>query len=316
MEVDVLGLIVTAGGDGGDTVHNHSTLEFHLKLNEQLLKRKVTTADFHMPEFLRPWKWTPADPRSAQQLLEPKRDGLYVRNPDPAMWYSDPFTTSRDAGIPIKCALGVNKQYKELKRENWQIIKRGFTAPNIKHNWDKPGKKIIGDPYWGHITIMIRPWGWWALPLYPLLLILDVTLLIGAVLDAFKKSGADEADDRNAINMHLAAVRWLPTPISWLARKIYSLTRPMSFGMVSPDYWQVIDRSQLEAWEGKTFSMTTLKQQLPSLIAQHPGEMHPVMAAWMWYCHRDYPELAEVARPLIYKYFPMPKRIRKNSEAQ
>lgn len=303
MKTDAQGLIVTQAGDAGDCLHNHATLEFHRRLRQDLLGHSI------MPDLVEleragvcMWGDTAIGVRRhADQLLE-KKPGLWVRHPDPSKWYSDEETTSRDALIPTLGALGINKQYRALGRLCWQLAKRGFTAPNVKHNWNRPGRKPFGDPFWGHITAVIRPWGRWAWPLYPLMLILDLTLLVGAIIDAVKPLSADDSDDRNAINMHMMAVRWMPTPISFLSRMIYSKTRPMCFGMAKQMLWPEIDANK-----------AAHAPILPLLILG--GATHPVAAAWRWYCHYDFPELGEVAMPLIFQYFPAPQHPRRNREA-
>lgn len=79
-----------------------------------------------------------------------------------------------------------------------------------------------------------------------------------------------DVDDNNRIIAHLMAAEFKPTPIAWLDRLIYSLTREENFGN------------------------TIL------------GETNSVMGALAWY-HRaeagGNPEMAELYRPLVQKYF-------------
>src|SRR5262249_29206485 len=81
---------------------------------------------------------------------------------------------------------------------------------------------------------------------------------------------ARDVDDNNTIIYHLMAAHFKPTPISWLHRQFYSLTRTPNNG---------------------TYLL---------------GESNPVMGALVWYYRRQNrgnPEMAELYRPLVMKYF-------------
>lgn len=273
MYLDHLGLIVQKDFDGGDSLHRAGSFELVHSIAARKNIQVIHRAGHSLPT---PWL-------TAQRLYE-VCPGLYVRHPDKGKWYSNPDTTSRDQLVPAIIALGMSGMRRELWRLEWQIIKRGLFAQNIYRNWDDPltQKRKLPDTFLFCIPILIRAWGWRAFPFYPALLFLDFVDVLGQIVESIpihvtddrevRRKQPDDVDDMNGINKHLLALAVLPTPFSWLSRKIYSKFRMKNLG-------------------------NTKK-----------GEVNHVMGALVWYNRNDEggsgnPEMAEIYRPLIEKYF-------------
>lgn len=122
---------------------------------------------------------------------------------------------------------------------------------------------------------------------YPFVLLMDVLLVLLALSavgptwkdgGGFKRRGPDDVDDNNTI-LTLAVCRArMPTPLSWLAVKLYSKFRPWNYGCIG------LDRNGYK----------------------HYNIYKPVYGALRWY-HRaengGNPEIAELWRPIVDKYF-------------
>ena len=204
-----------------------------------------------------------------------------MRHPDPDKWYSNPQTTSRDQLVPVIAYCAAYEDYPRLWRMFKATMSRGFFAQNTQHAGQPQGAKKIPDTMIGHLGLFIRAGGNWTAPLYPLLFITDTADLIGTVINAIplhweesnlrlRWSEPRDVDDNNTIVAHLLAANFKPTPISWMNRQLYALTRPKNLG-----------NTQL-------------------------GESNTVMGTLAWYHREDAggnPEIAELYRPLIQEYF-------------
>lgn len=157
--------------------------------------------------------------------------GIYVRHPKPCSpdWAANPRTFSRDQQRSLVVAMGALKQKKKLFRIFWEHIKRGGFYQN---NQEIDGSKKLADfaapdilgeyirAFWmaGILPVLI---------LWPLLLLTDVSALVGLVISLIKwKRHPEDVDDDNQILTVLQAKVALPTPISWLTRKLYKHLRP------------------------------------------------------------------------------------------
>lgn len=271
MHLDNQRLIVQSDGDAGDSLHRAGSWALVEKIRQEL---NVGSSLFDQPERPRPW-------REAQPLYEVK-PGIYVRHPDKSKWYSNPDTTSRDQLVPAIIALGVHKMRAELWRVEKKILLRGLFAQNIYRNWEpvENQKKKIPDTFLFCIGLLIRAWGRWAIPLYPVLIVLDFVDMIGQMIELIpirvtdewkvRRKDSTDADDMNGINKHLQALFVLPTPFSWASRKLYSKYRMATMGTIE------------------------LK------------EPNRIMGALVWYnrpAGNGNPEMAEIYRPLIERYF-------------
>lgn len=157
--------------------------------------------------------------------------GVYVRHPKPCheAWWANPRTFSRDQQRSLAMAMGALKQRKALWQIFWQHIKRigwyqndqeidgkkklaDFAAPNILGEYTRAFYMA------GIVPVAI---------LWPVLLATDLSALVGLVINfAYTWKQFDSCDDDNDIMAHLQAKVALPTPISWLNRKLYKWFRP------------------------------------------------------------------------------------------
>lgn len=270
MFIDAYAIISQQDGDAGDSLHREGMYAF----GKKLVYNPETNSVFieENPER--------QNPKEIIDKFEVE-PGVYVRHPDPSRWSANPYTTSRDQLVPVIAYCAAYADYPRLWRLFGAVAARGFFAQNFIENG--PGKTQIKmpDTMLAHLGLFIRAGGDYTLPLYPLLLVTDTIHLIGTLISILpihiSDGGKDirfkemrDVDDNNKIIAHLMAAKFKPTPISWLDRQIYSLTRPMNFG-------------------------NTVM-----------GETNPVMGALVWY-HRleagGNPEIAELYRPLIQEYF-------------
>lgn len=276
MYIDSYAVIVQKDMDGGDTLHREGMYAFGKKISYSQLENKV----FIESSLLR---------RPASSEIIDKFEvspGIYVRHPDPNKWYSNPDTTSRDQLIPVIAYCAAYEDYPRLWRLFKATAQRGLFAQNLIRIGEGETEKKIPDPMHLNLAQFIRAGGWWTAPLYPLLFIFDTIELAGTLLSAlplhFKDDhwvprwrNENDVDDNNVVVQHLLAAIYKPTPISELNRYVYSVTRAQNFGN------------------------TKL------------GETNPVMGALRWYHRSEFggtanPEIAEVYRPLIEKYFTYP----------
>lgn len=270
MYVDAYAIIAQQDGDVGDSLHREGMFAFGKWLRYSEGDNTVTISS-------NPERWDPGKIMDKFEI-EP---GIYVRHPDPTRWSSNPETTSRDQLIPVIAYCAAYEDYPRLWRLFVATAERGFFAQNRLDDGQWEHKMHVPDTMLGHLGLFIRAGGWWTAPLYPLLLVTDTIDLVGTLIDQiplewdetakrFRKRSMGDVDDNNTIIAQLMAVKFKPTPMSWLNRQVYALTRPLNYG-----------DTQL-------------------------GESNHVMGALAWY-HREQaggnPEIAELYRPLIEKYF-------------
>lgn len=283
MIIDQYGMIIS-GGDGGDSCHRMYGV--FLKLNclwiIKALENKFIPSPFDKM----------ASPASTNTQLEVE-PGIYIRNPDPTRWYSDPRNFSRDQMTPVICFHSVmanradTKEKRAMHREILTRLlkanlKRYMFSQNIYDNWvdprTQPVKKktpdFIPPDLWatfarGYLRTIFAPIS------LPIMVFGDAFNVLSTLFKCFGPTDSDgklrwqnpgDCDDENANNVHLAAQYTLATPFSWLARKIFKRFRPENYG-----------NTQL-------------------------GEKDHVMGALMWYHRTDNPEIAELSRKLVERY--------------
>lgn len=270
MYVDSYALIVQQDGDGGDTLQREGMYAFGKWLRYNSADNTVYINA--IPER--------RDTAKIFDKLEVK-PGIYVRHPDPNKWYSNPKTTSRDQMIPVLAYCAAYEDYPRLWRLFKATAQRGMFSQNIKRAGAGHKEFKVPDTFLGHLSLFIRAGGYWTAPFYPLLFLTDSVSLVGSILHLipihweqtnkrFRFKEARDVDDNNAIIYHLMSAKFKPTPISWLNRQLYALTRQANNG----NY----------------------------LL----GEDNHVMGALVWYHRRQNrgnPEMAELYRPLIMQYF-------------
>lgn len=282
MIIDNNGMIIS-GGDGGDSCHRMYTSYVRIRLQYMIGTMLQIPAPFDRT----------ASPAKSQCLLEIS-PGIYIRNPDPTKWYSDPRNFSRDQMTPVICFHAImsnsptpvfsNTAKKDQAELLKACLKRGMFSQNIYPNWVDPRteavKKKIPDfinfDLWG---IFARSWikTLWAPLALPVIIFGDAVLVVSALLKCFapitkdgtlqfREPGPDDCDDDNMNNVLMTTQYIFPTPLSWLARKIYKKFRRQNYG----------------------------NEKL--------GEKSAVMGAIAWYNHNDNPEMTELARPLVERY--------------
>jgi hypothetical protein len=271
MYTDQAAIISQQDGDVGDSLQRESMYFFG-----QWYRYNRTENKLYLPSFDKA-RATPQEIISKFEI-EP---GIYVRNPDSSNWASNPDTTSRDQVIPVIAYCAAYEDYPRLLRLFKATAVRGMFAQNTLRIGETSGRRKIPDTMIMNLSLFIRAGGWWTAPLYPLLFIFDGVDLLGTIVSTFPaewdasrqvlrwKTG-DDVDDNNTIIQHLVAAEWKPTPASFLNRYFYSITRAQNDGN----------------------------------FVLH--ETNPVMGALAWYHRREFngnPEMAEVYRPLIEKYF-------------
>lgn len=273
MIIDAYAVIVQTDLDGGDTLQREGMYAFGKKLRYDATKNAVFIEEIDTKR--------PSAPEIIQKFeVSP---GIYIRHPDPKKWYSNPDATSRDQVFPVIAYCAVYEDYPRLWRLFRETAKRGMFAQNFLRIGDGETDRKIPDPMHLNVAQFIRAGGWWTAPLYPLLFVYDTIELFGTIITALplhlkddhlipRWRQPDDVDDNNVVIQHLLAAKYKPTPISWLNRYIYSVTRSENLG-------------------------NTVY-----------GEKNPVMGALRWYHRNEHggqgnPEMAELYRPLIEEYF-------------
>jgi hypothetical protein len=213
--LDKYDLIVQKDGDGGDSAQRIGMWAFGSLFNSQ-------------PDEVEFYRQLKAITIGA---------GEFVRNPDPTKWYSNPLNFSRDQTRALVMAMGVYGFDLALFRNLKNLILNFFRYPNIYPNFTKPGdpsyiKKVpdIASPEdLGEYIRAFYSAGFKSmLLLYPLVLLGDLFKLLGTLISVFYVDrDLTQYDDLNSIMSFLQAFKWMPTPLSWLARKIYCKFRPV-----------------------------------------------------------------------------------------
>ena len=156
--------------------------------------------------------------------------GIYVRHPKPCYpgWASNPHDFSRDQQQSLVIAMGALKQPKKLWQIFWQHCKRfGF----YQNDQDITGAKQIPDfatpdRLGEYIRAFWMAGIWPMVLLWPLLLFTDLSAFIGLMISFYNWRDPSQADDDGLIMSMLQAKKALPTPISFLIRKLFKWFRP------------------------------------------------------------------------------------------
>lgn len=204
MYLDARGLIVQQSGDGGDTLQREGFWYEGAYLN---------------PAY-GPVKNLALYNRALITLLTPQG---FVRN-----WqapYNHPSDTSRDQLVSNIRACGYNPTYINFLRIIfWGVIKNFSRFPN--------GDIAFINDY-GRFIRAFR--AWW---LYPLLPLFDVPLIVNSIIRCIAGRNFDNVgDDVNHVGDLSQARIIFPTPMSFIARKLYVLFRPSFIpDILGPEY--------------------------------------------------------------------------------
>ena len=219
MNRDKYGLIVQKDGDDGDSLHRMGVF-----LIGEILARRDYIASKAMLDMI-------------SHLSSIDENGKIYWRRGATQW-TNPNDVSRDQLIPVIIGLGLFEREAGLPshvldKTIAMIEENRLRAPN-------------GDLFIGHYSLIVRS-TWqrydylqkalsWAF-----LLITDVPLVFGAIVKclpfrwneqkkAFERNGMDQVDDWNDFLPLLQAMILAPTPLTWLARKIYSNFRGENHG--------------------------------------------------------------------------------------
>jgi hypothetical protein len=249
MHRDQWGLIVQADGDGGDTCQRTGMFYF----------AKFLQLDILLP----PWWWKDDFLAAA---LHMDADGTIFRHPYQPK-HNDPKNVSRDQSDPYIIALSSYCPDAIKFKQIWSRFKSRWLC---YQNSDVPQLQSI--------SMWIRALRvWW---LWPVLLLTDLGFFLTLLGIWWKGRDPDHSDDNNHIIRLAQAQRFLPTPVSWFARKLYKLTRARCYGAEGVEHWS------------KPHSYKY-------------NETSPIMAALVWYhCaeHGGNPEIAEAWRPVVERF--------------
>lgn len=261
---DNTGLVTQKDQDGGDTCQNEHIARYAYNVQVKLSGKIAPEVAFNLAD------------EDMNRQLEPNQDGNYIRHPKKGVWWSDPKEFSRDQMISVIIYLGETKQYDKLDSIFKAFLKRGFRYQNKDIGFIELFY-LFGRAY-SRRSLLNRL-------VYPLVFLGDLSILVNTFarigwLPRFKyeekrfvKLGEDDVgDDKNHVMCLLQSCRSLPTPISYLSKKIYKWFKPKNYG---------------------NYVM---------------GEKDPIMGALMWGFREAYPSngnqvIAELLRPLVMKYF-------------
>jgi len=221
-------------------------------------------------------------------------DGTYRRSADPKHWGFSPKTSSRDQQLPIAMALGAWGMKSRLCQMFVKLLSRFGFYTNTRHNWqyetlveqNEAIKSRIVDRTWEgkhwklpdfalphHINCYLRGFNW--VVLWPVVLVCDTFLVVNSIVKVIKSRDKNDNDDLQMICMMIQASIYLPTPLSWLAKRIYRLR-------LNPVY---------DTWYGRD------KPRIPSRV-------HPAQACLISYFRPEShaPPLDKLCAPLVEKY--------------
>jgi len=197
---DELGLIVQKNGDGGDTLQR--------------------TGFFYLPGIIK-------EQKGAMSCFENELSILWSSDGPTRhiKQYPNQNEVSRDQLTPVVASLGFAKRPLKVLFLFVRLIKNWFRYPNMTD---------IASPE--HLGIFIRAllWPekkWFFICLwYPFLLFGDCFMLLGIIIRCIQARNPDDVgDDLNTLVSVVQAQHTFPTPISWLARKLYVKLRPKPY---------------------------------------------------------------------------------------
>jgi hypothetical protein len=197
--LDIYKLPVKKTGDGGDCAHDvgflHSCLAY---------------MDSAMPDMY----------NESLKMLAGSEPGKYVRHPDPNMWYSNERTFSRDQSVNLQCSMLANGRTDLVK----QIFQTRLKYKKLAHFNDLENdgvtEKVSDIPSPEEIAIWIRAFGLWFL--YPLLTLLDLSLVLGVTIFRTANQRSLWDSDAHLIPRLIATETKYPTLSSKIAIYLYS----------------------------------------------------------------------------------------------
>lgn len=196
MYLDNLNLIVQKNGDGGDTLQRTG---FYFLPG--IIKNNLNDKLLYLESLEKMWP---------DKTLPPLRHPIQ---------YPDPKDVSRDQLTPNIVTLGFLKMDKYICFIFIIIIKNLFRYPNN----DLMSPENLGQFIRGMLNAKNFKW----FLFYPLIWLGDLFMLLGVIIRCFQAKKPDNVgDDLNTLVSVVQAQYLFPTPISFIARKIYKWCRP------------------------------------------------------------------------------------------
>lgn len=191
MYLDKYGLIVQADGDGGDSAQRTGFYYFGVLFAQECSANDCINDWVHFMACLK-------------RLNTPEG---FIRNPEK---WNDPKDFSRDQHNPLVMAMGAYCGY-------FDSILGPILLSHLKRFGKYQNKDWAGPVDWG---IYVRAFSAWYL--YPYLLFSDLFLILGSMVNIVKSFDRTYTDDAPNWCMTLVqAKHFMPTPLSWIARKLY-----------------------------------------------------------------------------------------------
>lgn len=177
-----------------------------------------------------------------------------------------------------------------IRRMALACLKRWGFAQNKKDglNGDMGKTKLPDFMALRALPLFLRASRW----LYPIACVADVLLVLAALAacgpvwkdgGGFARRGANDVDDNNTILTFAVCRARMPTPLSWLAVRLFAKLRPWNYGCAE-----------------------LVKEDAETRVAFLPDTYRPVYGALRWY-HRaeagGNPEVAELWKPIVERWF-------------
>ena len=214
MNVDEYGLIIQSDGDGGDTCQRQFMYHIGQYLRGRAGIDKLPDVGVLAPIYT--------------VLNLEILPATYVRHPYQPDFRSDPNHFSRDQQRPMVIAMGLYGMRGALTR----LFNKHMSRFGKYQNND-----IIGPSHFGEY---IRAFN--NKLMYPLLFVTDLGLLIQSVVTVITTTNnPNDVDDNNHILSLLQAQEVMPTPISYLARKIYKTFRSNGGPQAAMEYYHRVE---------------------------------------------------------------------------
>ena len=273
MHLDQYGLPVQADGDANDQLQRVGMILTALELNRNPFALNNDPA-FRATVYNNCVAALCSD-------LQPE-PGIYTRYVG-----GDPANVSADQLISVLCYWITIGRTKQVRRLFLRCIQRLGFAQNYKDGLSgKDRIKIPDFMLFRALPLFVR--AHWIL--YPLAPIVDVLLILMALSACgpvwrddrgFTKRTPDDVDDNNTIMTLAVCAKRMPTPLSWLACRLYGKFRPWNFGCRETTKSGGVGTIRLNAY-------------------------HPVYGALRWYHRKESggnPEIAELWRPICKELF-------------
>ena len=268
MHLDKYGLPVQADGDANDQLQRVSMIYVAHCLGAQEL-------------------WDVPVAHALAELLQPS-PGVFVRHVG-----GNPNNVSADQLIAALCAFVVVDSKTMISRMFTAMCKRLGFAQNYKDGLDGSDSKTKLPDFmlFRALPLFARVSRW----LYPLAIVLDI-FLIGLSLSAIgpvlrdgslipRRRGPDDVDHNNTILTLAVCSKRMPTPLSFLARKLFTKFCPWNFGC-----------------EG----LVERETDTAIVFKEDENAYHPVYGSLRYY-HRaesgGNPEIAELWKPICKELF-------------